>query len=103
MTKAKTEKAATKAKTEKVETDVIDTRAEGEGDEAQEFANTRLSEQVTAAAREATRTGDHARHAGLHALESAIGDFKRACATGAPFFAEDSVENAVLLEIVNSL
>lgn len=103
MTKATEKKTAeTKAKTEKV-ADVIDTRAEGEGEDAQKFARTRLSEQVTAAAREATRTGDHARHAGLHQLESAIGDFKRACATGAPFFAEDSVENAVLLEIVNTL
>lgn len=102
MTMAKTKKAETKAKTEQVETDVIDTRADDVADEP-EFARTRLSEQVTAAAREATRTGDHARHAGLHTLEAAIGEFKRACATGASFFAEDSVETAVLLEIVNSL
>jgi hypothetical protein len=78
---------------------VLDTRAEAE----EAYKRTRLSDTIVKDVREAMKTSDMQRHAGLHALESAFGDFKRACTAGAAFYAEDSSERAALLEIVDEL
>jgi len=78
---------------------VIDTHAEGE----EPYKRVRLSETIAAETRSAMRASDMHRHAGLHALDTAFGEFKRACKTGAEFFPEDSSERAALLEIVDEL
>jgi hypothetical protein len=80
----------------------IDTRADDPETDAP-VARKRISDVVTEAARAATKASDHARHAELHKLETAIGEFKRACAAGVDQFDEGSDVRGALNAIASEL
>lgn len=63
----------------------------------------RLSERVSAAVRAATKASDHSRHAALHQLESAIGEFRRRCQDAVPLFDDGSIEHDILTSIATEL